>query len=125
MAKKIDPQNGKYKLGDRRDTDLEGIDDKKYNVFTEDEKLAAARRDFPGYTWFVSYTITDKDGNIVRDMAEYTIKFDKADTENFELYYYLDQAANRLSYDTEDSKAGKKRARAKLRLGDPPLGTVP
>jgi len=121
---KIEPKDGKHKLGDSRDTDLEGIDDKKYDVVTDDEKLAAARRDFPGYNWFASYTITDKQGNVVRDMPEYTIKSDKPDAEGFQLYYYLDQAANPLSYDTEDH-GGKKRVKAKLRLGDPPLGSVP
>jgi hypothetical protein len=121
---KIEPKNGKYKLGDSRDTDLEGIDDKKYDVITDEEKLAAARRDFPGYTWFASYSITDKNGNVVRDLPEYTIKTDKPDAENVQLYYYLDQAANPLTYDTED-KDGKKRIKAKLKLGDPPLGSVP
>jgi hypothetical protein len=124
MAKKIDPQNGKYKLGDTRDTDLEGIDEKKYNVFTDDEKLAAARQDFPDYNWFVSYTITDKDGNVVRELPEYTIRSDKPDSETFQLYYYLDRAANPLTYDAED-KNGKKRLKAKLKVGDPPMGSVP
>lgn len=121
---KIEPKDGKYKLGDSRDTDLEGIDDKKYDVFTEEEKLTAARNAFPSYTWFVSYTITDKQGNVVRDLPEYTIKSDKPDAESVQLYYYLDQAANPLSYDTED-KDGKKRIKAKLKIGDPPVGTVP
>ena len=124
MAKKVEPKNGKYKLEDPRDTDLEGIDDKKYDVFTDEEKLAAARTAFPGYNWFASYTIMDKQGNVVRDLPEYTIKSDKPDADNVQLYYYLDQAANPLRYDTED-KAGKKRMKAKLKLGDPPLGTVP
>ena len=124
MAKVNRNKDGKYKLGDSRDTDLEGIDDNKYDVYTDEEKLAAAWRDFSGYTWFASYTITDKQGNVVRDLPEYTIKSDKPDAENVQLYYYLDQAANPLSYDTED-KDGKKRVKAKLRIGDPPLGTVP
>ncbi len=121
---KIEPKDGKYKLGDSKDTELEGIDDKKYNVFTEEEKLAAAKSAFPDYTWFASYTITDKQGNVVRDLPEYTIKSDKPDAENVKLYYYLDQAVNPLSYDTED-KDGKKRVKAKLRIGDPPVGHFP
>jgi hypothetical protein len=123
MAKVNPDKDGKYKLGGSKDTDLEGIDDKKYDVYTDDEKLAAARRDFPGYTWFASYTIKDKNGNVVRELAEYTIKLDKPEGD-FKLYYYLDQAANPLSYDTED-KDGKKKAKAKLKIGDPPLGSVP
>ena len=123
MAKVNPDKDGKYKLGGSKDTDLEGIDDKIYDVYTDDEKLAAAQRDFPGYTWFASYTIKDKNGNVVRDLPEYTIKLDKT-ADNFKLYYYLDQAANPLSYDTED-KNGKKRAKAKLKIGDPPIGSVP
>jgi hypothetical protein len=121
---RVEPKNGKHKLGDSRDTDLEDIDDKKYDVFTDDEKLAAARRDFPGYTWFASFTIKDKQGNVVRELSEYTIKFDDIDSGDFKLYYYLDQAANPLPYEKEN-KDGKKKVKAKLRIGDPPIGTVP
>jgi len=121
---KVDPdKDGKYKLHGSKDTDLEGIDDKKYDVFTETEKLAEAQKNFSGYTWFASYTIKDKSGNVVRDLPEYTIKLDKT-ADDMKLYYYLDQAANPLSYDTED-KDGKKRAKAKLKIGDPPLGSAP
>ena len=123
MAKVNPDKDGKYKLGGTKDTDLEGIDHNKYDVYTDDEKLAAAQRDFPGYTWFASYTIKDKNGNVVRELTEYTIKLDKPEGD-FKLYYYLDQAANPLSYDTED-KDGKKKAKAKLKIGDPPLGSVP
>ena len=123
MAKVNPDKDGKYKLGGSKDTDLEGIDVKKYDVYTDDEKLVAAQRDFGGYTWFASYTIKDKNGNVVRELPEYTIKLDKPEG-NLKLYYYLDQAANPLSYDTED-KDGKKRAKAKLKIGDPPLGSVP
>ena len=121
---KIEPKNGKYKLDDPKDTELEGIDNKKYNVYTDDEKLDAARKAFPHYNWFVSFSITDKEENVVRDLAEYTLKFDEPDAETFQLYYYLDQAANPLSYETED-KDGKKRVKAKLKIGDPPIGHYP
>jgi hypothetical protein len=124
MAKVNLDKDGKYKLRGSKDTDLEGIDDKKYDVFTEEEKLTEAKAHFPTYNWFVSFTIKDKDGNVVRDLPEYTIKFDKPDGDNLHLYYYLDEAANPLSHDTED-KNGKKRVKAKLKIGDPPLGSVP
>jgi hypothetical protein len=125
MMAKVNPdKDGKYKLGGSKDTDLEGIDDKKYDVSTDEEKLAEAKAHFPNYTWFASYTITDKQGNVVRDLPEYTIKFDQPDDENFQLYYYLDEAANPLSYESEQ-KNGKKRAKAKLKIGDPPVGSWP
>ena len=31
---KIRPEQGRFKLGGSKDADLEGIDDKKYDVFT-------------------------------------------------------------------------------------------
>lgn len=122
--RRIRPQNGKYKLDDPRDTDLEGISDQEYDVFTDDEKLDAARKAFPGYTWFASYTITDKQGDIVREVPEYSIYFNPPDASDFLVYYYLDQAANPVSHKIEE-RNGKKRVRVKLRLGDPPMGTVP
>ena len=125
MAKKVDPKDGKYKLDDSKDTELEGIDDQKYNVFTEEDKLANARRDYPQYTWFVSYTIKDKAGNDVRNLAEYTIKLDKSDSENVQLYYYLDGTAHLLQYEDTDNKGNKKRVKAKLGIGDPPVGHFP
>ena len=117
---KVDPKEGKYKLGGSKDADLEGIDDKKYNVFTDEEKLANAKRDFPTYTWFASYTIQDKNGNNVRELAEYTIKFDKPDVDNFQFYYYLNGQAYPLPHEVDN-----KRAKVKLKVGDPPTGTVP
>jgi len=124
-TKKVDPEDGKYKLDDSKDTELEGIDDKKYNVFTEEKKLAAAKRNFPDYTWFVSYTITDKDGNNVRNLPEYTIKLDKPATENFQLYYYFDGTEHLLQFEDTDNKGNKKRVKAKLGIGDPPVGHFP
>ena len=119
---KVDPdKDGKYKLGGSKDADLEGIDHKKYDVFTETEKLGNAQRDFPNYNWFISFTIKDKNGNTVGDMPEYTIKFDKPTAENFEFYYYLDGKVYPIPHQSENDK----RAKAKLRVGDPPSGTVP
>lgn len=122
---KVEPKDGKYKLDDSKDTELEGIDHKKYDVFTEEDKLANAKRDYPTYTWFVSYIIKDKDGNNVRNLPEYTIKLDRLDSEKFELYYYLDGTAYPLPFGDTDNKGSKKRVKAKLDIGDPPTGSFP
>lgn len=122
---KVQPKNGKYELGGSKDTDLEGIDDKKYNVFTEEEKLAEARQRYPNYNWFVSFTITDKNDKVVRELPEYTMKLDRPDSATFDLYYYLDGVAHPLHYEDTDIKENKKRVKAKLNIGDPPTGSVP
>lgn len=122
---KVDPRNGKYELGGPKDTDLEGIDGKQYDVFTEEEKLAEAKIRYPNYNWFVSFTINDKNGNVVRNLPEYTIEVDKPDSGTFDLYYYLDGTAHSLQYEDTDNKEGKKRVKAKLNIGDPPVGGVP
>lgn len=122
---KIVPKNGKYELGGSKDADLEGIDDKKYNVFTEDEKLAEARQRYQSYNWFISYTITDKEDKVVRNLPEYTIKLDRPASDSFQLYYYLDGTAHPLSYEDTDNKGNKKRIKAKLTVGDPPAGSYP
>ena len=123
---KIGPKDGKYKLGDSKDTELEGIDAKKYDVFTEGTKLEEAKRQHKHINWFVSYTIKDKDGNEVQNLdKEYTIKLDKSDAEKFELYYYLGGTAYPFQYEDTDNKENKKRVKAKLIVGDPPVGIVP
>lgn len=123
---KIRPENGKYKLGGSKDTDLEGIDEGKYDVFTEDVKLEEAKRNFGHINWFASFTIKDKDGNDVHTLdKEYTIKLDKPDSEKFELYYYLGGTAYPFEYEDADNKDNKKRIRAKLIVGDPPTGSIP
>jgi hypothetical protein len=123
---KIEPRNGNYHLDDPKDTELEGIDDKKYNVSTEHTKLDEAKRNYHHINWFVSYTIKDKDGNDVQNLdKEYTIKLDKPDSEKFELYYYLGGTAYPFQYEDTDLKENKKRVKAKLIVGDPPVGSVP
>ena len=122
---KIEPKDGKYELKGSKDVDLEGIDDKKYNVFTEEEKLAEARQRYPNYNWFVSYTITDKEDKVVRNLPEYTMKLDRPDSDNFQLYYYLDGTAHLFPHEDTDNKGNKKRVRAKLTVGDPPTGQYP
>lgn len=125
MEKANPDKDGKYKLGGSKDTDLEGIDSKKYDVFREEEKLANARRDFPMYDWFVSYVIKDKNGREVRDLPEYIMKLDKPDSADTKLYYYLDGTAHLLEYEDSENKGNKKRVKAKLTLGDPPTGAYP
>lgn len=122
---KIEPKDGKYTLGGSKDTDLEGLDDKKYNVFTEEDKLAEARQRFPNYDWFVSYTITDKEDKVVSSLPEYTIKFDKPASSESRLYYYLDGTAHQVGFEDSEDKGSKKRGKAKLSVGDPPNGFFP
>jgi hypothetical protein len=122
---KVDPKDGKYKLGGSKDTELEGIDDKKYNVYTDEEKLGNAQRDYPNYTWFASYTIKDKDGKDVRTLPEYTIKLDKPTSGEFQLYYYLNGTTYPFPHEDAEDKDHKKRVKAKLTIGDPPTGSVP
>jgi hypothetical protein len=109
---------------------LEEIDDKKYDVFTDttetNEKLQQAKDAYPNYTWFASYTIKDKQGNDVRTLdKEYTIKLDRPDSAKLELYYYLAGTAHPLPHEDTENKGNKKRVKAKLRIGDPPMGSVP
>ena len=121
---RVDPdKDGKYKLGGSKDTDLEGIDSNKYDVSTETQKLAEAQENFKDVNWFVSFTITNKDGTKVDKMPEYKIKFDKTKEgdDSFKLYYYLDGNRYPLDHQSENSK----RAVAKLKIGDPPMGSVP
>ena len=123
MAKdtKIKEKNGKYDLGGSKDTDLEGIDKSKYDVFTTDKNLDAAKRDYPNYDWFVCFTIKDKAGKQVGDMPAYTIKFDKPASGN--LYYYYNGSAHQISFSDTEKKGNKKRVKATLTIGDPPVGT--
>ena len=123
MAKetKIKEKNGKYYLGGSKETDLVGIDNSKYDVFTTDKNLDAAKRDYPNYNWFVCFTIKDKAGKQVGDMPAYTIKFNKPASGN--LYYYYNGTANPITYSDTDKKGNKKRVKATLTIGDPPVGT--
>lgn len=120
----VEPKDGKYKLGDSWDTDLEGIDAKKYDVFTEHDKLEEAKNKYRDYKWFVSYTIKEKDGKNVRNLPEYKIKFNKPTEERVALYYYFEGTAYQFPYETEE-KDGKKKIEATLTIGDPPVGHYP
>lgn len=122
---KIDPSNGRYRLGGPKNVDLENIDPDRYNVYTEETKLAEAAKQFPDYNWFVSYTINDKSENTVQTLPDYTIKFDRPDAPDFKLYYYLNGNVHPLSYEETSDEGGKKRVTATLGIGDPPLGSVP
>ena len=126
----VQPKNGKYELGGPEDTDLEGIDNKKYDVFTDtaetNEKLKQATDAYPDYTWFASYTIKDKEGKDVRTLdKDYTIELDQLPSENSELYYFLDGRAHKFPHQPAADKNGKKRIKAKLNVGDPPSGFYP
>ena len=118
---KVNPSNGnKYGLGGSRDVDLDGINANNYDVFTDEDKLQTARTAYPDYDWFVSYTIKDKGGNDVGRLHEYSLKFDRPDKGT--LYYFLNGTAHQLDYEDDDDKGNKKRVKAKLTVGDPPVG---
>jgi len=122
---KVDPKDGKYKLDDPEDTELEGIDSKEYDVFTEQTKLDEAKGKYGHIHWFVSYTIKYKDGRDVKELPEYTIKLDRPEAESFELYYYLDGQAYPFQYEDGEAQGNKKRVKAKMIVGDPPVGHFP
>jgi len=123
MAKetKIKEKDGKYELGGSKDTDLEGINGSIYDVFSTDKNLAEAQSKYPDYDWFTCFTIKDKNGNQVGTMPEYTIKFDKPASGN--LYYYYNGTAHQISFSDSGKKGNKKRVKANLTIGDPPVGT--
>lgn len=124
---KINPikKNGKdvYELPGSRHSELEGIDIKKYEVFTADDKLEDARRDFPEdkkYHWFTSFLIRKVSENNDPTIDAYTIKFDKPDGIE-KLYYYLKGTIYEIPF--EDT--GDKKLRATLTVDDPPVGYYP
>ena len=122
----IKPQNGRYQLGGSKDADLDGINDTKYNVFTDEEKLREAKERYPKYHWFASYTITDKNDKVVRELPEeYTLRLDRPDAEDFQLYYYFEGKVHNFPYEDAGMKGEKKRIKAKLKIGDPPTGHYP
>ena len=118
--KKIKEKNGKYYLGGSKETDLLGIDKSKYDVFSTDKNLAEAISKYPDYDWFICFTIKDKAGKQVGDMPAYTIKFNKPASGN--LYYYYNGTAHQLSFSDTGKKGNKKRVKATLTIGDPPIG---
>ena len=122
---KIEPKNGKYELGDTEDSELEGINENKYDVFTEQTKLDEAKDKHKHIHWFVSYTIKEKDGKDVGELPTYTIKLNRPEAAAFELYYYLNGTAYPFQYEPSDDKGNKKRVKAKLIVGDPPIGYYP
>ena len=123
---RIEPKDGKYRLGGSNDADLEGIDGRKYNVFTDEEKLREAKERYPDYHWFASYTITDKKNKVIRDLPEdYTLRLDRPDAKDFQLYYYFEGKAHPFSYEDSGMQGEKKRIKAKLKIGDPPTGHYP
>lgn len=115
-----DNKSGRYPLGGKKDADLEGVDETLYDVSTDEEKLANAKKDFPKYDWFTSFTIKDKSGKIVEKMPAYVLKFDRPDSGN--IYYYLNGKVFQLTPDNAEDKGKSKRVKVTLTVGDPPVG---
>ena len=118
--KKVEHKDGKYGLGDSKDTDVEGIDTSTYEVYTTDKNLAEAKSKYPNIDWFACFTIKDKSGNQVGAMTAYTIKFNKPTSGSF--YYYYNGSAHQVDTSDAEDKEGKKRVKVTLTVGDPPIG---
>ena len=116
---KVDSDKGKYALGGSKDTDLEGINSDKCEVFTDVEKLRSADNAYPKYDWFASFTIK-KINEADEPVPEYTVTFDRPDSGN--LYYYLNGTAHQVPYSDAGNKGNKKRVKARLTVDDPPIG---
>lgn len=119
--KKIKEKNGKYYLGGSKETDLIGVDKSKYDVITTDKNLAEAKSKYPNYDWFTCFTIKDKSGKQMGKMPAYTIKFNKLPSGK-NLYYYYNGTAHQLSFSETEKKGNKRRFKATLTIGDPPIG---
>jgi hypothetical protein len=114
-----DKQSGRHSLGGSKDADLEGIDDTLYDVFTDEEKLANAKRDYPKYDWFTSFTVKLKQGKQPKPLA-YTLKFDKPTSGT--VYYYMNGQAFALTQSDAEDKDNRKRVKVTLTVDDPPVG---
>jgi len=115
---KINPADGKYNLGGRKDVELEGINPSQYDVFSTDKNLAEAKSKYPNIDWFACFSVKDKTGQYAN--ISYTLKFDKPDSGT--LYYYLNGTANPVPFENIEDKGNKKRVKATLNVGDPPVG---
>jgi hypothetical protein len=115
---KVNPSNGKHSLGGSKDAELEDIDSNLYDVFTTDKNLAAARAAYPDYDWFACFSVKDKKGNY--STISYTLKFDRPSSGK--LYYYYNGTVHPLEYVDTDNKRNKRRVKATLNVGDPPIG---
>lgn len=111
--------NGRHGLGGSRDADLEGIDPNRFDVFTTDKNLAAARSAYPNYDWFACFSVKDKQGNYAN--VSYTLSFNKP-ASGGTLYYFYNGTAHQLSYTDAPNKGNQRRVRASLNVGDPPIG---
>lgn len=116
---KVNPQDRRFSLGGSRDADLEGIDDNLFDVFTDEEKLANAQRDFPKYDWFTSFTVKPKPGKQA-GTPTYTLKFDKPASGT--VYYYMNGQVFVLTQSDAEDKGNKKRVKVTLSVDDPPVG---
>ena len=113
-----DPTTKKHGLGGSKDAELEGINASEYDVFATDKNLSEAQTKYPNIVWFACFSVKDKSGQYAN--ISYTLKFDKPASGT--LYYYLNGKAHQLSYEDTDDKKGKKRVKATLTVGDPPVG---
>lgn len=119
--------DGKYKLKDSKDTELDGISD-KYEVYTETEKLKAAREARPDCTWFVSFVIKKQgEQQPTTDPLSYTVKFDRPgkDEDRVQVFYYYNGQAHEVTDFQTEGEGGKKKIRLTLTVGDPPVGSIP
>ncbi len=116
---KVTPSNGIWSLGGTRDAEISGIDPNQYDVYTETDKLDAARQDFPSYEWFTSFTVTKKGQNAPANV-QYTLTFNGPVTGT--LYYYLNKNVHALQPGNAPNKGNQARMRTTLNVGDPPIG---
>ncbi len=115
----VRPTNGRHNLGGSRNAELEDIDASRYNVFTTDKNLAAARQAYPNYDWFACFSVKDKQGNYAN--IPYTLTFDTPPAGS-KLYYFFNGTANELNYTDAGNRGNQARVKASLNVGDPPIG---
>lgn len=119
--------DGKYKLKDPKDTELDGISN-KYEVYTETEKLKAARQAKTDCTWFVSFVIKKQgEQQPTTDPLSYTVKFNKPgkDADPVQVFYYYNGEVHQVTDFQTEGEGGKKKIKLTLTIGDPPVGSVP
>lgn len=109
---------GKHVLGGQKNAELEGVS-QEYEVFTTDKNLQAAKDKYPSYDWFACFSVKDKAGNYAN--ITYTLKFDKP-AEGKKLYYFLNDSAHEIAFTNAEDQKNKKRVKATLTVGDPPVG---
>jgi hypothetical protein len=112
----VQASNGRHNLGGTRHAALEDVDPNTYDVFLTDKNLAAAKKAYADYDWFICFSVKAKKGGAYANM-DYTLTLDAPAT-GTKLYYYYNNKANPLSY----ADAGNGRVKATVPVGDPPVG---